>query len=67
MHGVAPVDPGRSIDRGRTGEDYAANRPGPLASCFARLARLGIELVRRAPRRFPVPHRIDAHVFRVGA
>jgi SAM-dependent methyltransferase len=38
------IDPGRSIDWGRTSADYAAHRPGPPASFFRRLEALGVGL-----------------------
>jgi len=42
MHKLPSVDPGRSIDWGRTSSDYARHRPGPPASFFARLHDIGV-------------------------
>ena len=42
MPAMAPIDPGRSIDWGRTSSDYAEFRPGPPASFYARLRELGV-------------------------
>ncbi len=44
MHGLKPADPGRAIDWGKTSADYAAHRPGPPSSFYARLAALGVGL-----------------------
>ena len=44
MHGLAATDPGRSIDWGRTSNDYALYRPGPPPSFFQRLLELGVGL-----------------------
>jgi len=40
--GMASIDPGRSIDWGRTSSDYAEFRPGPPASFYERLRALGV-------------------------
>lgn len=42
MHGLQPHDGERLINWGKTSADYAAYRPGPPPSLFARLAALGI-------------------------
>jgi SAM-dependent methyltransferase len=42
MHGLGATDPGRRIDWGRTSDDYAAFRPGPPDSFYAKLAALGV-------------------------
>ncbi len=42
MHGIAKIDPGRSIDWSKTSDDYSRYRPGPPAELYARLAALGI-------------------------
>jgi SAM-dependent methyltransferase len=42
MPGMVPIDPGRSIDWGRTSSDYAEFRPGPPPSFYERLRRLGV-------------------------
>jgi SAM-dependent methyltransferase len=39
---MASIDPGRSIDWGRTSSDYAEFRPGPPASFYERLRALGV-------------------------
>jgi SAM-dependent methyltransferase len=39
---MTPIDPGRSIDWGRTSSDYAEFRPGPPASFYERLRELGV-------------------------
>lgn len=39
---MASIDPGRSIDWGRTSPDYAEFRPGPPASFYERLRALGV-------------------------
>jgi SAM-dependent methyltransferase len=39
---MASIDPGRSIDWGRTSSDYAEFRPGPPPSMYARLRELGV-------------------------
>jgi SAM-dependent methyltransferase len=44
MHGLNALDPGRSIDWGKTSADYAAHRPGPPEGFYARLAALGVGL-----------------------
>jgi SAM-dependent methyltransferase len=44
MHGIKSIDPGRTIDWGRTSDDYASFRPGPPESFFRRLAALGVGL-----------------------
>ena len=44
MHGIQASDTGRRIDWGRTSADYAAHRPGPPESFYARLAALGVGL-----------------------
>lgn len=44
MHGVGTVDPGRTIDWGRTSGDYAAWRPGPPPRFYELLRALGIGL-----------------------
>jgi SAM-dependent methyltransferase len=42
MPGTGSIDPGRSIDWGRTSSDYAEFRPGPPASFYARLRELSV-------------------------
>lgn len=42
MHGLGPIDPGRTIDWGRTSADYARHRPGYPPSFHARLSALEI-------------------------
>lgn len=42
MHGLNPHDGGRSIDWGKTSNDYSQHRPGPPLSFYARLAALGV-------------------------
>lgn len=44
MHGVPPVDSGRTIDWGHTSEDYAVFRQGPPPSFYDRLRALGVGL-----------------------
>jgi SAM-dependent methyltransferase len=44
MKSRTPIDPGRTIDWGRTSADYARHRPGPPDSFFRRLAELGVGL-----------------------
>lgn len=44
MHGIRPIDGGSAADWGRTSSDYAAHRPGPPDSFYARLKALGIGL-----------------------
>ncbi|MGH6718944.1 MAG: class I SAM-dependent methyltransferase, partial [Alphaproteobacteria bacterium] len=44
MHADHAIDPGRVMDWGRTSADYAAYRPGPPDSLFARLATFGVGL-----------------------
>jgi len=44
MDGVNHIDPGRSIDWGKTSDDYAVYRPGPPDSFFERLRVLGVGL-----------------------
>jgi len=44
MHNLPSIDPGRSIDWGRTAADYARHRPGPPASFYARLRDIGVGL-----------------------
>jgi SAM-dependent methyltransferase len=44
MNSRMPIDPGRTIDWGRTSADYARYRPGPPDSYFRRLAELGVGL-----------------------
>ena len=44
MHEIPPDDPGRTIDWGRASADYAAYRPGPPPSYYARLRALGVGL-----------------------
>lgn len=44
MHGLKSIDPGRTIDWGRTSDDYASFRPGPPDSFYRRLAALGVGL-----------------------
>lgn len=39
---MSSIDRGRSIDWGRTSSDYAAFRPGPPPSFYARLRELGV-------------------------
>ncbi len=39
---MASIDPGRSIDWGRTSSDYAEFRPGPPTSFYERLRELGV-------------------------
>lgn len=39
---MASIDPGRSIDWGRTSSDYAEFRPGPPASFYERLRALAV-------------------------
>ncbi len=42
MHGLGAIDPGRTINWGRTSEDYARFRPGPPESFYEKLKVLGI-------------------------
>lgn len=44
VHGVSPVDPGRTIDWGRASGEYATWRPGPPAGFYDRLRALGVGL-----------------------
>lgn len=44
MHGINPVDHGRTIDWGKTSEDYSTYRSGPPASFYERLKVLGVGL-----------------------
>ena len=44
MHGLGAVDPGRSIDWGKTSSDYAEFRPGPPDSFYKKLSALDIGL-----------------------
>ena len=44
MHGLNSIDPGRTIDWGRTSDDYASYRPGPPDSFYRRLGALGVGL-----------------------
>ena len=44
MHGIPPVDPGRTIDWGKTSADYGQYRPGYPASFWRRLDALGVGL-----------------------
>lgn len=44
MHGISPVDPGRSIDWGKTSDDYSKFRPGPPDSFYDRLRALEVGL-----------------------
>ncbi|HSE76943.1 MAG TPA: class I SAM-dependent methyltransferase [Alphaproteobacteria bacterium] len=44
MHGIKSIDPGRTIDWGRTSDDYASFRPGPPESFYRRLRALGVGL-----------------------
>ena len=41
---MGSIDPGRSIDWGRTASDYAEFRPGPPPSFYERLRGLGVGL-----------------------
>lgn len=41
MHNIPPIDPGKTIDWGKTSDDYANFRPGPPLSLFDRLQALG--------------------------
>jgi len=42
MHAASPLDPGRTIDWGRTSSDYAEHRPGPPPRLYELLATFGI-------------------------
>lgn len=42
MHGLSNKDGDRTIDWGRTSDDYAVSRPGPPPSFYRRLAELGV-------------------------
>lgn len=42
MHGIRAIDAGRSIDWGRTSDDYAQHRPGPPERFYAMLLALSI-------------------------
>lgn len=44
MHEIPPTDGNRTIDWGKTSEDYAAYRPGPTLGLYTRLAALGVGL-----------------------
>ncbi len=44
MHGLSPIDPGRTIDWGKASIDYAEYRPGPPDSFYTKLAALGVGL-----------------------
>jgi len=44
MHTLSVVDPGQSIDWGRTSRDYALYRPGPPDTFYRRLAALEVGL-----------------------
>ena len=44
MHDANPIDKGRFFDWGLTSDDYAHYRPGPPASFYERLARMGVGL-----------------------
>lgn len=43
-HGTSPVDPGRTIDWGKTSEEYALYRPGPPDRFYEILRTLGVGL-----------------------
>ena len=43
-HGTSPVDPGRTIDWGKTSEEYALYRPGPPDRFYQILRSLGVGL-----------------------
>lgn len=42
MHGINPIDPGMTIDWGKTSGDYGSFRPGPPISFYQRLFALGV-------------------------
>lgn len=44
MHGINPADPGRTIDWGKTSNDYSVFRPGPPDCFYERLSALGLGL-----------------------
>jgi len=44
MHGLSAIDPGSTVDWGKTSADYAAHRPGPPESFYERLRALGVGL-----------------------
>lgn len=44
MDHSGPIDPGRSIDWGKTSDDYSKHRPGPPESFYERLKAHGIGL-----------------------
>ena len=44
MHGTGASDPGKTIDWGKTSDDYAQYRPGPPLRLYQMLASLGVGL-----------------------
>lgn len=44
MHTINPIDPGRTIDWGKTSEDYATHRPGPPPRFYQTLQTWGVGL-----------------------
>lgn len=42
MHTINPIDPGRTIDWGKTSADYAAHRPGPPSRFYQTLQLWGV-------------------------
>lgn len=44
MHGTGSLDPGKTIDWGKTSDDYAQYRPGPPLRLYEMLALLGVGL-----------------------
>jgi SAM-dependent methyltransferase len=44
MHGLSAIDPGRTIDWGKTTEDYAKYRPGPPSTFYDKLKALDVGL-----------------------
>gem|GEM_PF-4415700 len=42
MHSSGPIDPGRTIDWGKTSGDYSKFRPGPPETFYERLRAFGV-------------------------
>jgi 2-polyprenyl-3-methyl-5-hydroxy-6-metoxy-1,4-benzoquinol methylase len=42
MHTINPIDPGRTIDWGKTSQDYATHRPGPPPRFYQTLQTWGV-------------------------
>ena len=56
MHGLPSIDPGRTIDWGKTSADYAVYRGGYPADFYERLRALGVEGPVTSPT-FTIGHR----------